>query len=198
MSDPVADLFDSLSDSEKPWQRQFMKDAAGVVRWESPKAHAAFRKYCELEDQRSVVRVSKLLGKSRTLLERWSRRWNWTERSAAYDRIVEEGLRVAQIKSRKQMAERQSRGAVLGQNIALQALVELQQRLQARGKHRPLSAYEAVRLFEACSKIERICRGEPVDDEVAVINVILEIQKEPRHVSAAREPDPNPKIDFDS
>jgi hypothetical protein len=191
------EFFDTLSDSKKPWLRQSCVDAGGVVRWESAKAHAAFNKYCELGDSRGVRAVATALGKSRTLIERWSRRWSWQERVKAYDDVLREAELAGAIRARRDMATRQSRTALLGQNIAIQALAAIQTRLQAKGNQRPLTPYEAVRLFEACSKIERICRGEPDGDgAVAAIHVHVELQKSPRWADAAKTADA--KTEYDS
>ena len=106
----------------------------------------------------------------------------------AYDNLMQEAVRAGAIRARQEMAERQSRTAVLGQNLAVTALMELQERLQQRGKRRGLTAYEACRLFEACSKIERICRGEPdAKGEVAAIHIHIEMQTQPRYQDAAAE-----------
>jgi membrane protein required for beta-lactamase induction len=50
---------------------------------ESAKAHAAFREYLELGPQRSLALVAANLGKSKVLMERWSRRYDWAGRLAA-------------------------------------------------------------------------------------------------------------------
>lgn len=57
---------------------------------ESAKAFAAFRAYCNLGPQRSLARVAADLGKSKVLMERWSRQHRWLERIAAHDRQVAE------------------------------------------------------------------------------------------------------------
>jgi hypothetical protein len=175
---------------KNPCNRQFMRDAAGVVRYESPKAWAAFKKFCELEDSRSVRAVAKACDKSRSLIGRWASRWRWTERAAAYDSRMQEAVRAGAIQARRQMAERQSRTAVLGQNLAVTAFLEIQERLQAKGKHTGLTPYEACRLFEACSKVERLARGgtDTDNDEVAAIHVHVDLQTRPRYLddTAAR------------
>jgi len=51
---------------------------------ESAKAFAAFRVYLELGAQRSLATVAGKLGKSKVLMERWSRKYDWGSRVAAY------------------------------------------------------------------------------------------------------------------
>ncbi len=52
---------------------------------ETSKAFAAFCAYRDMGPERSLVAVGRELGKSGTLLERWSDRHQWTTRAAAYD-----------------------------------------------------------------------------------------------------------------
>jgi len=51
---------------------------------ESNKAFAAFRTYLELGPKRSLATVADKLGKSETLIERWSRKFQWLVRVKAY------------------------------------------------------------------------------------------------------------------
>lgn len=51
---------------------------------ESDKAFAAFKTYLELGAQRSLATVAEKLGKSKTMMERWSRRFDWPARVQAH------------------------------------------------------------------------------------------------------------------
>ncbi len=51
---------------------------------ESVKAFTAFRAYLDMGPQRSLAALAKKLGKSKVLMERWSRRHDWTGRVAAH------------------------------------------------------------------------------------------------------------------
>lgn len=51
---------------------------------ESAKAFAAFRTYLELGPERSLATVAAKLGKSKTMMERWSRRFDWPARVQAH------------------------------------------------------------------------------------------------------------------
>jgi hypothetical protein len=51
---------------------------------ESAKAFAAFSLYLSLGEQRSLESVSQKLGKSKALMERWSKRHHWSERVQAH------------------------------------------------------------------------------------------------------------------
>jgi hypothetical protein len=51
---------------------------------ESAKAFSAFKTYLDLGAERSLAAVAEKHGKSKTMIERWSRRWNWQERISAH------------------------------------------------------------------------------------------------------------------
>ena len=51
---------------------------------ESHKAFAAFKAYLELGPQRSLATVADQVGKSKTMVERWSRRFDWPARVQAH------------------------------------------------------------------------------------------------------------------
>jgi hypothetical protein len=51
---------------------------------ESNKAFAAFKTYLELGAQRSLADVAEHHGKSKTMIERWSRRFDWPARVQAH------------------------------------------------------------------------------------------------------------------
>src|SRR5438094_443773 len=51
---------------------------------ESNKAFAAFSLYLSMGPQRSLGDVERKLGKSHTVISRWSAKWEWTARVAAY------------------------------------------------------------------------------------------------------------------
>jgi hypothetical protein len=50
---------------------------------ESTKAFAAFREYMNMGPQRSLAAVAAKVGKSKTMMERWSRRFDWPSRVKA-------------------------------------------------------------------------------------------------------------------
>ena len=60
----------------KPWERQ---------EGESAKAFEAFTIYAGLGADRSLRAVAQQLGKSKTLMDRWSSTYGWVARAAEYD-----------------------------------------------------------------------------------------------------------------
>jgi hypothetical protein len=57
---------------------------------EGNKAFAAFKTYLELGPERSLVTVAEKHGKSKTMIERWSRRFDWPARVQAHAAHVAE------------------------------------------------------------------------------------------------------------
>src|SRR5947207_3744819 len=52
---------------------------------ESEKAFAAFSLYLSMGVKRSLAKTAEKLGRSKVMMEKWSRRWAWSERVAAYN-----------------------------------------------------------------------------------------------------------------
>ena len=143
------------------WERQ---------QGESEKAFEAFVTYRDLGPARSLTKVSQELNKSRTLLGRWSSRWRWVHRTAAWEVEQDRFRRNAQLQEIAEMSRRHARQAQRG----LGAVSDLQdtflRRLQDSGQEAfaDLSdgdlmglAMRGMRLIEPLSKVERKARGLP-------------------------------------
>lgn len=64
-----------------PWDR---------MKGESRQAYQAFRVYLRLGPlNRSLAATGRELGKSTTLMSRWSARWSWVERTEAHDHMAQ-------------------------------------------------------------------------------------------------------------
>lgn len=180
-------------DTARPWHRQSQKIGARTS-VESTAAFVAFKVYCELGEDRSHVKVAQQCGKNVSLISRWSVRWRWLERCRAFDDHLDELRLRAIYRERTKMAERQARTAVLGQALVVQGLQQLladlaQAQLAAKhGKNPPrvVSADELARMFDVCSKVERICRGEPDVNAVASINVVV-VEREQSRAEEAKQ-----------
>jgi len=64
-------------------------------RRESNKAFAAFKTYLDLGPQRSLALVAEKVGKSKTMIERWSRKFDWPARVQAHSAHLAEVERLA-------------------------------------------------------------------------------------------------------
>src|SRR5215210_8311203 len=86
-----------------PWTRQ---------PGETHKAYEGFRAYLDTEVRgcHSIRTAALRLGRSRQLLERWSRRWSWVARCERFDRAVD---RLRQARTLAEIEE-QARRAVQG------------------------------------------------------------------------------------
>lgn len=102
--------------TDKPWERQ---------KGETEKAYEAFSVYRDMGAERTISAVVKQLEKSRSLIDRWKDRWEWTERVRLYDNYLEKQARDKAVKDRKAMVDRQVKIAMQVQKKALEALEKL-------------------------------------------------------------------------
>jgi len=120
-----------------PWDRQ---------KSETRKAFEAFLCYRDMGDARRLVLVGEKLGKSEALMERWSCKWGWVDRVAAYEEGVraEAEHRAFERRINEQLDEQEERekqrktrlgGARILRTVATTAATELGLALQA-GEHK--------------------------------------------------------------
>ncbi|MCC8135608.1 MAG: hypothetical protein LIO40_02900 [Ruminococcus sp.] len=102
--------------TDKPWERQ---------KGESAQAYEAFAMYRDMGTERSIRAVSQRLGKSKTLIDRWSREKSWVERVRAYDNELDKQAKAKAVREHKAMTERHISIAMQIQKKALEALKNL-------------------------------------------------------------------------
>ena len=102
--------------TERPWEQQ---------KGESAQAFEAFFLYLEMGADRSIRAVSQELGKSKTLIDRWSRTHNWVERCRAWDNHIQHEAKKAAITEVRNMTKRHVTMAQQIQNAAMLALKEM-------------------------------------------------------------------------
>lgn len=100
----------------EPWER---------LSGESAPAFAAFVRYRDLGPERSLAKVARELGKSTTLVERWSARDHWVARVEAWDVEQDRLWRAQQLASRREVGRRQLRIANAMQAQLVTALTRL-------------------------------------------------------------------------
>lgn len=71
-----------MSDTIHPWDR---RDGESVPAWD------AFVMYRDLGNVRSCQKVADSLGKSMTLITRWSSNYEWVDRTTSFDRHLDAG-----------------------------------------------------------------------------------------------------------
>jgi hypothetical protein len=90
-----------ILDERAAWERQ---DGESLPAW------SAFRCYRDM-DHRSLSKVGQELGKSKTLMSRWSVRWGWIERVNLYDADLDRRVRLKFIQAQIDARERHARVA---------------------------------------------------------------------------------------
>jgi glycine/D-amino acid oxidase-like deaminating enzyme len=122
---------------------------------ETFQAFKAFSIYRDMGLSRSLPKVAAKTLKSLSLMKRWSLRWSWVERAAAWDAELDRISVEAQKKARVEMAERHIEQAMLFQEKIIERLKTLEPD--------DLSPAVLIRWLEAAVKIERLSRGEPTE-----------------------------------
>ena len=139
--------------TERLWERQ---------NGESGKAYEAFTVYRNMGAARTVSGVARQLHKSRALVDRWKRQWDWAERARAYDRELERAAYEEALQAVREMSRRHIDVAVQMQDKALEALSSL-----STDKMRPKDivsmVHEGVRI-ERDSRAQIVEAAAPKDD----------------------------------
>lgn len=149
-----------LPSYREPWERQEN---------ESSPAFEAFVCYRDLGADRGIRGVAHKIGKNPTLIGKWSSKWAWTTRVAAWDSEYDRRRLEATTGERIKMEVRQIKQAIAFQEVAGAELAALGRRIvqaekdaAAAGKtvREPvLSPRDIARLAQLGVKIERLSRG---------------------------------------
>ena len=126
---------------------------------ESAKAFEAFCAYRDMGPGRSVAKVGHAVGKSTTLMARWSGRWAWVARVATWDADTAVKVAMAQQEEIVEMRSRHARiaAALLGKVVA--RLVKLDPA--------ELTPAQVTRMFDVAMKAERTSRGASSETRAA-------------------------------
>src|SRR5215831_11422536 len=131
---------------------------------ESSKAFAAFSLYLSLGPQRSLAAVGQKLGKSGTVIERWSSKFDWINRvqaHAAHMAVVEREATEALARAsavewgKRQQEVRQEEWEM--HTEAIRAGREALKRFYEKGKGATLG--DIARMLELASKLGRLATG---------------------------------------
>jgi hypothetical protein len=172
MPEPTGRQIAVVREAEEPVQPWEMQPG------ETDNAFRAFQAYRDLGGTRSLEETARQLGCGRSQLERWSRRWWWTPRCAAWDRYLdevrrEEGARAAREETRR-MYERhgaQIQAAIQALMVPVTALLRRMRDPEQSARLMDLEGTDAVALLklvrDAANVLpdlmaaERLVRGEP-------------------------------------
>jgi hypothetical protein len=171
---------------------------------ESNKAFAAFKTYLEFGPERSLAIAAGKLGKSKTMMEKWSRKFDWparvqahashladVERKAAEAVATQNGVDWAKRQEQHREDEWQTRGELIA--LAREAI--------DRWKKNPArcGTLEGIaRLLDLASKLGRVSSGlslEPVEkpgEEDAAFMIQIEVALEKIYGVAAPAPTTQP------
>jgi len=157
---------------------------------ESDKAFAAFKTYLELGAERSLALVATKLGKSTTLMERWSRKFDWParvqahsahladiERKTAEAVAVQNGVDWAKRQEQHREDEWQTRSELIA--LAREAIERWKKNAARCGTLEGIA-----RLLDLASKLGRVSSGlslEPADkpqEEDAAFMIQIEVALE--------------------
>jgi len=123
---------------------------------ESSVNYEAFAIYRDMGRERSLNKVSEKLAKSDTLIKRWSAKFDWVKRAAAWDdeqdRISREIAQREQEKEIKNMRKRHS-------ELAKKMLDTAEAALEAFDIDE-IKPADVSRMVDIASKLERISRGD--------------------------------------
>ena len=127
---------------------------------ETAKAFAAFSIYRDMPaSERSLGRVRRKLGKRGGylgLLERWSTKYRWVQRSRDYDVALDSERRQAQEREIAEMNKRQAKMGMILQKIGFRRLLGMVDTMD--GKTVLMALSKAI-------DMERLARGEPADTQ---------------------------------
>lgn len=174
----------------QPWERQST---------DTDRSWEAFEVYRQMGPRRSIQKVAEKLGKSRTIMERWSLRHDWRRRVLAWDRHEARIINERVLLGSADMRER-----LISQAMNLQARAQQRVLKMTDQEIAALSVMETCALMRTGSMIEQQARtfdederggnGERVrgfsaDTPPPVFNLVR-ISKPESHVWVRRSDDP--------
>lgn len=130
-------------EERKPWER--LPD-------ETTPAFEAFREYRDMGEKRTLAKVGEKLGKSETLMSKWSAQHDWVKRVAAWDEEVERETSKNLLKEIARMRARQRKQALKMQLKGLDLLNGI--------NVGDAKLSEIVSLLKLGMEQERICMGD--------------------------------------
>lgn len=136
----------------KPWEQQN----------ESSKAFEAFVTYRDLGSCRSTAKVAQKLGKTKTLIDRWSTKHNWVERVLAWDKEQDRFVRDNNLKEISKMRKEHAELASKTLSKALEALENL--------LIEDIRPGDIAKLIEVGVKVERLSLGETTENQQIISN----------------------------
>ena len=143
---------------------------------ESIKAFAAFKTYLDMGAQRSLAATGRKLGKSKTMMEKWSRQHQWVDRVQAYtahlaelERKAIERVAVKQAVEWEKVHEPTRREAWLEAEKTIAMVRKARELWEEKG--RPPGWEGMARMLELAFKLKQFAAGMP--SEVKQVNTTV-------------------------
>ena len=127
----------------QPWERQ---------EGESAKAYESFSIYRDMGAGRSLAKVGQEVGKSKKMMEKWSKTHKWVERAEQWDL---EQDRLIRIELTKDIGAMRKRHADMAKAMLMKAARALQ-----KIPDDEIKATDISRMVDVATKLERISRGD--------------------------------------
>lgn len=128
---------------------------------ESPEAFEAFATYRDMGVGRSTAAVGRELGKSKTVMDRWSSKYAWVARAHSYDLEVDRRKRLGDLAGIEKMRKRQIVVATRMIDLGFLELEKLFAISEKKRKKGTLDERTLIKLIDVGAKLERLNRGEP-------------------------------------
>lgn len=135
----------STPDEPCLWERQ---------EGETSVAYGAFLAFRDMGEKRSVSELVRRCGKSRSLLDRWRKQWQWDKRVLAYDNDLQKQAHAEAVKGLRDMNKRHIDAAMKLQQAALDALKGLDPY--------SMSAKDIKEMMKMAAELERLARQDDV------------------------------------
>lgn len=135
-----------MEEEREPWVRQ---------KREGSKPYQAFDAYRRMGPKRSREKVAAEVGKSLSMVSKWSARWEWRLRALAWDDFDAKERRESEIAASKDMAERHA-------SLSLMMQGKIAKRLQMMNDREvsEMSIGQIGQILESAVRVERLSRGE--------------------------------------
>ena len=122
---------------------------------ESPQAFQAFAEYRDMGAERSLAKVAQKLGKSKALMDRWSRHWHWGERVNVWD---DEMDKLSCVELKKGITEMRKNHIGIAKAMLVKELQALQKLPITE-----MTPKDITTMVDVAAKLERISRGEATE-----------------------------------
>ena len=136
---------------EHSWERQ---------PGESVQAFEAFKLYRDMGLKRSNHAVCEQLSKSRQLISRWKKQWDWDSRVRDYDNELEKEAHKEAVKNLKDMTSRHIKISMQLQRKALEALDKMKVEDMS-----PKDVKEFIKMATDLERLNRLTTATDVEDE---------------------------------